>query len=309
MYPLLEDFLNREEQRRNRSLAKRFRNWLLSEKGTHHAQSIERALSKAGSESKAVQLLKKAEDAYKSDDVFKKQDAKRKRSLKQFEKVFEDWLNGKGGAAYQQEILNAKDDIARNLARSDAEKAFARANPHLLPEDYKDASKTRIRPIRKGRLNEVDSLTFEVIEPGLNQIGLVGADILRNWAKIVGDALAQNTRPERITFPPKERANATLFIKVRPGFNTIVQHHSPQIIFRINGHFGFRAVSSVRISKRLFDENETTGSKVSRKVLSQRVQPVEALSPRMNALVHSIKDPEMRKAFEELGKVIEARNR
>ncbi|GGF61757.1 hypothetical protein GCM10011332_14450 [Terasakiella brassicae] len=309
MYPLLDDFLIREERRRNRSLPKRFIAWLNADKGEKTAKHLERTLAKPGSENMAVQLLKKAEEAYKADDVYKKQDAKRKRSLKQFQKVFEDWLNGKPGTPYREEMLNAKDDMGRELARSDAERAFARANPHLLPDDYKDASKTRIRPVRNGYMKEVDDLTFDVIEPGLNQMGLVGADILRSWDKIVGQALAQNTRPERITFPPKERANATLFLKVRAGFNTIVQHHSAQIIFRINGHFGFRAVSEVRISKRPFDENETTGSQVSRKVLAQRVQPVAQLSPRMAELIHAIKDPEMRQAFEELGKVIEARNR
>jgi len=308
MYQLLEDFLTREERRRNRSLSKRFRTWLASPKGQSAAEKIERILSKPGSENQAVQQLKKAEDTYKADEVFKKQDNKRRRSLKQFEKAFDDWLKDKKGSPYFEQILAAKNDEDRAMARLDAEKAFARAFPHLLPEDYRDVSKTRIRPVRQARTQEVDNLALNVIEPGLSQLGLVGADILRNWEKIVGQALAQNTRPERVKFPPKERSNATLFIKARPGFNTIVQHHAAQIIFRINGHFGFRAVAEVRISKRPFDERPTTGTQTSQRILSSRVHPAKELSPRMAQLVQNIQDPELRHAFEELGKVVKARN-
>jgi len=308
MTPALEDFLLREERRRNRSLSKRFRTWLTSEQGKASAEKIEHVLSKSGNEGQAVQLLKRAEESYRSDDAYKKQDAKRKKSLKQFKKSFDDWLTTDRGAPYRLQILSAKDDNERDIAKSDAEKAFARANPHLLPIDYRDASKTRIRPNRNRFPKDVEEVTLDIIEPGLNQLGLVGADILRNWDKIVGSSLAQNTRPERVTFPPKGRTNGTLFVRARQGFNTIIQHNSSQIIFRINSHFGFKAISDVRISKRYFDENETTGARTSQRIISSRVQPAANLSPQMEQMVNAIKDPEMRKAFEDLGKLIRARN-
>ncbi|WP_135080274.1 DciA family protein [Terasakiella sp. SH-1] len=308
MFNLIEDFLNREERRRNRSLSKRFRTWLASDQAQAHVQKLERTLSKPGGEDRAVQILRKAEEAYKADDAYRKQDNKRKKSLKQFQKLFEDWLTTDKGAPYQNQIIGAETEEARALARLDAEKAFARANPHLLPLDYMDGSKTRIRPVRFGFPKDVEELSFDVIEPGLNQIGLVGANILRNWAKIVGTALAENTRPERISFPPKGRTNGTLFIKARQGFNTIIQHNSQEILFRINSHFGFKAVSEIRISKRYFDEAETTGQQIARTVISKRVQPAKELAPNVAAMVDGIKDPEFKKAFEELGKVIKARN-
>ncbi|SCA57386.1 hypothetical protein MTBPR1_50142 [Candidatus Terasakiella magnetica] len=308
MSPNLEDFLTREERRRNRSLSKRFRAWLSSEKAQNQIEKLERALAKSGGESTAVQLLKKAEEAYKADDAYKRQDAKRKKSLKQFKQAFEDWLSSDRGQPYQKAILIGQTDEAKEMARLDAEKAFARANPHLLPDDYRDASKTRIRPVRHAFAKGVEELTFDVIEPGLNQLGLVGANILRNWDKIVGSALAQNTRPERVTFPPKGRTNGTLFIKARQGFNTIIQHNSNQIVFRINSHFGFKAITEVRISKRYYDESSTTGEKIAHNVLAARIQPANELNPQTAKLVNQIKDKEMKKAFEELGKLIKARN-
>lgn len=308
MTPMIEDFLNREEGRRNRSLSKRFRTWLGSEKAKVHANKLERCLAQSGNEAKAGQLLRLCEEAYKADDAYRRQDNKRKKSLKQFKEAFENWLNTDKGKPYLIEILSAKTEELRELSRDEAEKAFARANPHLLPEDYRDTSKTRIRPVRHARIKGVEDLSFDVIEPGLNQLGLVGASIVRSWPEIVGPALAQNTQAERVTFPPKARTNGTLFIKARHGFNTIIQHHLSQIIFRINSHFGFSAISEIRISKRYYEEFDSTGDRVVRKVMSTRVTPANEVSPNTAKLLEGITDPDLRKAFEELGKVIKARN-
>ncbi|NVK20217.1 MAG: DUF721 domain-containing protein [Methylocystaceae bacterium] len=303
-----EDFLNREEARRNRSLSKRFRTWLASEKARVHLEKLEHCLAKSGQEAKASNILRNCEEAYKADDAYRRQDNKRKKSLKQFQVAFDDWLNGEKGQIYRDEIHSAKNAELREIAKEDAEKAFARANPHLLPDDYKDTSKTRIRPVRHARAKGVEDLSFDVIEPGLNQMGLVGASIVRNWEEIVGSTLAQNTRAERVTFPPKTRTKGTLFIKARAGFNTIIQHHSQEIIFRINSHFGFSAISEIRISKRYFEDFDSTGDRVAKRILSTRVTPAANLSPNVAKLLEGIKDPELRQAFEDLGKVIKARN-
>jgi hypothetical protein len=317
MSQAVEDFLTREEGRRNKSLSKRFRLWLTSSQGESHFNRLGQTLSKAGSENKAALLLKKIEEAYKADDVYKRQDNKRKKSLKQFHEAFEKWLKSDKGAAYQAQIETAshaayKNVEARRLTlenlNDEAEKAFARAFPHLLPEDYRDFSKTRIRPLRHARSKEIEEICFDVIEPGLNQLGLVGSTIVRNWARIVGSTLAENTRPEKLQFPVKSRTHGTLIILARQGFNTIIQHSSAEIIFRVNSHFGFAAVSDVRISKRFYEELETTGRRAAKKIISTRITPSPTLSPRVAELVHQIKDPEFKQAFEDLGKLIKARN-
>jgi len=317
MNQAVEDFLIREEGRRNKSLSKRFRTWLSSPQGETHANRLNQILSKSGSENKAALQLKKVEEAYKADDAYKRQDNKRKKSLKQFHAAFEEWLKSDKGRAYQKQIEVAlkseyKNVEARRLTlqnlRDEAEKAFARAYPHLLPDDYRDFSKTRIRPLRHARLKDVEEICFDIIEPGLNQLGLVGSTIVRNWAAIVGTTLAQNTRPEKLQFPVKSRTHGTLIILARQGFNTIIQHSSAEIIFRVNAHFGFAAVSEVRISKRFYEELETTGKRAAKKIISTRITPAPNLSPHMAKLIHGIKDPEFRQAFEDLGKLIKARN-
>lgn len=317
MSKTLEDFLLREEKRRNRSLSKRFRTWLSSNRGERHYSGLSHILSKAGSEHKAAMALKKSEEAYKADDAHKRQDNKRKKSLKQFHLAFEKWLKSDKGRAYQEQIDQAarapyKNVEARSISleilRDEAEKAFARAFPHLLPDDYRDFSKTRIRPLRHARSKEIEEIAFDVIEPGLNQLGLVSSSIIRNWASIVGPNLAENTRPEKLYFSPKSRTHGTLHILARQGFNTIIQHSSAEIIFRINAHFGFAAIADLRISKRFYKELETTGTRAARKIISTRVTPAASLSPRVAQLVHSIKDPDFKKAFEELGRLIKARN-
>lgn len=304
----LEDFLRREEARRNRSLSKRFRKWLSGESAAQHVKQLDRILATGQADAKAAAYLRKAEDAYKSDETHRKQDNKRKKSLKIFQAAFEKWLLSDKGTSYLQQIDTADSPQKKEWATQDAEKAFARANPHLLPEDYRDLSKTRIRPVRHARARDLDDISFDVIEPGLNQLGLVTSTILRNWEKIVGEALAQNTRPERVIFPPKSRSHGTLYIMARQGFNTIIQHHAAQIIFRINSHFGFAAVSDVRISKRYFVEMETSAERAAQQVIAKRISPAPRLDTKTQGMIDHVKDPDYRVILEKLGKLVKARN-
>ena len=305
---MIEEFLHREERRRNKSLSKRFISWLKSDKAERYHNQLCRLLAKKGGEYDASTYLKKCEEAYKADDLFKKQDSKREKTLKQFQNAFEQWLQDEKNQSYQDALLNAKTDGDKELARLDAEKAFARANPHLLPLDYQDRSLTRIRPVRHAYRKTVDELSLNILEPGLQKMGMLNSELMRNWSKIVGQALSENCRPERIAFPPNQRDNGVLHLKCRSAFNTIVQHHSAQIIFRINGHFGYKAISEIRISKFPFASGETTGEARVKKLMAARTEITFKEEQSKNPLYSGIKDEELKKAFEELGQIIAARN-
>jgi len=99
--------------------------------------------------------------------------------------------------------------------------------------------------------------------PGLTRksfekYGFSTATLLTDWAIIVGKELAQFTMPERLKWPrnvaayddieasAKGRPGATLVLRVDGPRAIDVQYQTPQIIERINAHFGYRAVAEIR---------------------------------------------------------------
>lgn len=79
----------------------------------------------------------------------------------------------------------------------------------------------------------------------LRRRGFAEASIITDWATIVGRALAENSQPSRIVFPRGTRSGGTLHLRVSGAFAPEVQHLAPQIIERINGHFGYGAVARI----------------------------------------------------------------
>lgn len=99
--------------------------------------------------------------------------------------------------------------------------------------------------------------------PGLTRksfekYGFSTATLLTDWSIIVGAELASFTMPERLKWPrnvaayddveasAKGRPGATLVLRVDGPRAIDVQYQTPQIIERINAHFGYRAIAEIR---------------------------------------------------------------
>ncbi|MBV8169463.1 MAG: DUF721 domain-containing protein [Alphaproteobacteria bacterium] len=76
--------------------------------------------------------------------------------------------------------------------------------------------------------------------------GFAAARVIADWPEIVGAALAQSSVPERLVRARGLDA-ATLVVRVSPGAALELQHAMPQVIERVNGYFGFRAVDRLRL--------------------------------------------------------------
>ena len=89
--------------------------------------------------------------------------------------------------------------------------------------------------------------------------GFAAAALITDWAMIVGKDIAGYTAPERLKWPrgvgigddiehgAEGRPGATLIVRVDPARALDVQYKGQQMIERINGHFGYRAVAELRI--------------------------------------------------------------
>lgn len=77
--------------------------------------------------------------------------------------------------------------------------------------------------------------------------GFAQADILSNWATIVGPSLANHSSPEKLNYSRNTNKDATLRVRVASGWAPEFTHFEPLILERINSFFGYRAVSKLKL--------------------------------------------------------------
>ncbi len=80
----------------------------------------------------------------------------------------------------------------------------------------------------------------------LKKGGLASAQLVTDWAAIVGPEMARHSEPRRLSFAPGERRNGTLTIAVGGGLALELQHMEPLVLERVNAHFGYRAIERLR---------------------------------------------------------------
>lgn len=137
-----------------------------------------------------------------------------------------------------------------------------------------------------------------VTRPVFGKHGFAGGALVVDWPAIVGSAVASHTLPVRIKFPPKDRAEGTLVVKVDSGaFALELQHLEPLVLERINGYFGWKAVARLKLQQG---------------PLPERPKPKQALAAPLAAApagdrLAEVEDPELRAVLERLGRHVGAR--
>jgi hypothetical protein len=106
----------------------------------------------------------------------------------------------------------------------------------------------------------IGAYTARALDPAARARGFATAALLAEWPSIVGAELAQFTMPDRVVWPRhrddtgetvrhqgRRDEGAILILRVDGPRAIEVQHRSCQILERVNGHFGYRAVAEMRI--------------------------------------------------------------
>jgi hypothetical protein len=99
---------------------------------------------------------------------------------------------------------------------------------------------------RRQGLRAISRELPDVTRSALAKRGFAAARVIADWAEIVGAALAASSVPERLV-RARGADSATLVVRVSPGAALELQHAIPQVIERVNGYFGFRAVDRLRL--------------------------------------------------------------
>ena len=112
-------------------------------------------------------------------------------------------------------------------------------------------------PARKGPRGprRLADLVRPALEPVLAKRGLSQASLILDWPAIVGARTAALCEPARLQWPPRgprtdmaKAGPAILWLRVAPGRALDIQYQAPVIVERVNAHFGWRCVASVKFA-------------------------------------------------------------
>lgn len=153
---------------------------------------------------------------------------------------------------------------------------------------------------RRRRPHPLGLAIAAVVKPLVGKKGFVDVDILARWADIVGPEVATNAIPLRIAKPRAgSNEGATLHIRVgASAYAMVLQHREPEICARINGYFGFQAVTKLKIA---------LGTLPPPKPTPPPPAPPPPLSDDDAARIALVGDPELREVLADLGRTMAAR--
>lgn len=138
---------------------------------------------------------------------------------------------------------------------------------------------------------------------GFNEI-----DIILNWEKIIGTDLAQYSTPLKIDFKKNEHNNGILNLSVPTGaFALEIKHREKFILEKINGYFGYQAVSGLKIiqNNNLSEEDFQKNTPVKEK----KILVTEDEENYINKQINEIQNDDLKEILKKLGKDIISENK
>jgi hypothetical protein len=132
----------------------------------------------------------------------------------------------------------------------------------------------------------------------LGRKGMAFAGLLGDWPSVAGPEWAACMIPVRLSFPPRQREQATLHVRLSGSAAVEVQHAEPQIVERINAWFGYRAVARLKLVQAPLPT-------APRRPPARQVSAQAAAA--VTEAVAAIEDPELRAALERLGCAVAGR--
>ena len=124
-----------------------------------------------------------------------------------------------------------------------------------------------------GAARTLGSYVPRLTRKAFEKFGFATATLLTDWSTIVGPETARYASPDRLRWPKgfdvlddasevrgKGRPGATLIVRAHAGRALDVQYRAQQIIDRINGYFGYRAVAELRIVQASFESRSAVVS-------------------------------------------------
>jgi hypothetical protein len=153
---------------------------------------------------------------------------------------------------------------------------------------------------RRGRLQMVGAVLPRIAGKTLGKRGFGEAQLVQHWTEIVGERLAKDASPLKLSFPRGGRRDGTLKLRVTPGIALEIQHDEPLLLERINGFFGYRVITRISLQQ--------TGPAPSHETRPRRLLTA-AETEELERRVGAIDDSALRASLKRLGAAILATRR
>lgn len=147
---------------------------------------------------------------------------------------------------------------------------------------------------KKAGPRAIGSFVDKSTRTALVRRGFAQSDILAKWASIVGPNLANASSPERFVYKRGKNHEATLKIRVTPGFAPEFQQFEPLIIERINSYFGYKAVARLSLIQAPIKKEKTFQKQ-------QLPPPNKEQSAWLKTTLEEIEDEELRENLKAVG--------
>lgn len=156
---------------------------------------------------------------------------------------------------------------------------------------------------RKRGVGTLAAAAKRVTSPLFGKRGLADGAIVADWPMIVGEMLARRSAPQRIAYPPGKHTDGLLHLRVESGgLATELQHLEPVIVERINGYFGYRAISGIRMQNGPLPRREDPAPKPIRPLTAEEERALEKS-------LSAVADDALRERLEALGRAVLGRRR
>lgn len=161
----------------------------------------------------------------------------------------------------------------------------------------------------------VGSYVPKLTRKAFEKYGFSAAALLTDWAMIVGEEIAAVATPERLKWPravairedveagAEGRPGAVLVLRVNPARALDIEYKSQQIVERINGYFGYRAVAELRLKQAPLDRRAKNVP--SAPALATPAASAPTAAPELSAIAND----RLRAALAKLKCGLEARSR
>ncbi len=170
-----------------------------------------------------------------------------------------------------------------------------------MPGD-RDQHKKRQKPGRTGGTRPLAASVGGLSKSVFGKRGFAEAGLVTGWENIVGPALAENCWPDRLTFPPGRRDGGTLRILASGGLALELQHMEPQLLERINSHFGYRAIERMTIVHA--PPGRKPGGQNRKSEKPARRAPDPGARAAVEDALAAVEDEEIRDALARLGRAV-----
>lgn len=167
---------------------------------------------------------------------------------------------------------------------------------------------------RSAGMRHIAPAAAAAARPALRKRGLAVAGVLADWHRIVGAFLAGATAPEKLVpgraLPEGGRDAGVLHLRVgSPALAPEIAHLAPQIIEKVNGYFGYRAVARLHILHAPVSRPDTRPEN-RRENRRDGVAPPDAAPADKDSVrrqTAGVEDDGLRDALQRLGEAVAAR--